>query len=299
MTTRPAVGLLGILSGPSDAETAAHHEAYLGHVGQRLAAVTDIISGRPVSSEPELELSIEELERVGAHGIALVLLGAGQSNDCAETLARTHLPLLLVNVQPERTVSADWSEYDLHFNRAVDAVQELANRLVRSRMSFSVITGDWLSDRFAAAFEDWALAARTLPTLTAAPLVDLPRRAAETLLAEAVSCRMLAMDWNRDAVLLAPDRELSVARGPLTTAALTEHADRPRIVVGSGDALDGSELPGIKDHQLLFAPHSGVEAFLDHWLQLGAPAGFTIAPGDQRGRWRRLAEVLAIDYEEI
>jgi L-arabinose isomerase len=38
---------------------------------------------------------------------------------------------------------------------------------------------------------------------------------------------------------------------------------------------------------------------MDDWLTLGAPHHFVINLGDHTERWRRLAELLEIEYAEI
>ena len=38
---------------------------------------------------------------------------------------------------------------------------------------------------------------------------------------------------------------------------------------------------------------------MDDWLTLGAPHHFVINLGDHAARWRRLAELLDIEYVEI
>ena len=72
------------------------------------------------------------------------------------------MPLLLANIQPERSVTASWDMADLTYNQGIHGAQDQANALVRSGVPFSVITGDWQSDEFEAAFGDWARAAHAV-----------------------------------------------------------------------------------------------------------------------------------------
>jgi L-arabinose isomerase len=80
-------------------------------------------------------------------------------------LADARVPLLLANIQPERSVTAEWDMGDLTYNQGIHGAQDQGNALVRSGQPFSVITGDWRSDRFFAAFGEWAAAARTVTRL--------------------------------------------------------------------------------------------------------------------------------------
>jgi L-arabinose isomerase len=155
--------------------------------------------------------------------------------------------------------------------------------------------------------------------------------AAQTLIGEAHFSEMYAMDWERDSVLISHmgegnwriaredrpirliDRELGIggldnpptpvfsARpGPATTAALVPLAGcRFRLVAGRGEVLDTPELPKVEMHHFHFRPAAGMEAFMDAWLRHGAPHHFALNLGEHTARWRRLAELLELEYFEI
>jgi L-arabinose isomerase len=88
-------------------------------------------------------------------------------------LQDARMPLLLANIQPERSISADWTMDDLTYNQGIHGAQDQANALVRSGLPFSVLTGDWRSNMFAAGFGDWARAARTVTALRGTSLASL------------------------------------------------------------------------------------------------------------------------------
>ena len=52
-------------------------------------------------------------------------------------------------------------------------------------------------------------------------------------------------------------------------------------------------------HYFHFRPQRGLESFMDDWLAHGGPHHFVTNLGDHTGRWRRLAELLDVEYEEI
>jgi L-arabinose isomerase len=54
---------------------------------------------------------------------------------------------------------------DLTYNQGIHGAQDQANALVRIGAAFSVITGDWRSEEFTGAFEDWARAAQAITAL--------------------------------------------------------------------------------------------------------------------------------------
>jgi L-arabinose isomerase len=376
-------------------------------------------------------------------------------------LMDTSVPLLLANIQPERSITAAWDMADLTYNQGIHGAQDQANALVRTGKPFSVITGDWRSEAFASAFDDWARAAQAVTSLrrTRIALLGYPmngmgdilydppsllRRigpmivsedlggliarvsavadadvdavlarhadtfeldpritraqhayaarlevairemlregdyagfsfhfdsiggdgrfeqlpllaasdlmadgygyaaegdtnttslmcAAQTMIGDAHFSEMYAMDWELDSVLISHmgegnwkiarrdrpirliDRELGIGRlsnpptpvfsaepGVATTAALVPiEGEYYRLVVGRGQVLDTPELPNVEMHYFHFRPDAGMEAFMDEWLGFGGPHHFVLNLGDHTARWRRLAELLDLEYEEI
>ena len=155
--------------------------------------------------------------------------------------------------------------------------------------------------------------------------------AAHTLIGDAHFSEMYAMDWERDSVLIShmgegnwrvarsdrpvrlidrplgiggldnpPTPVFSAVPGPATTAALIPlEGEAYRLLVGRGEVLDTPELPKVEMHHFHFAAEQGMESFMDQWLELGGPHHFVTNLGDHVGRWRRFAELLELDYEEI
>jgi L-arabinose isomerase len=155
--------------------------------------------------------------------------------------------------------------------------------------------------------------------------------AAQAMIGDAHFSEMYAMDWELDSVLISHmgegnwkiarrdrpvrliDRELGIGGldnpptpvfsaepGAATTAALVPiEGEYWRLVVGQGEVLDTPELPKVEMHYFHFRPDQGMESFMDDWLSLGAPHHFVTNLGDHVARWRRLAEILELDYEEI
>ena len=111
---------------------------------------------RPARNREDVERSSRELVAAGVDGIAIVMLTYGPAMRTVRALIETPVPLLLANIQPERSVTADWNMDDLTYNQGIHGAQDQANALVRGGVPFSVITGDWRSEEFARAFEDWA-----------------------------------------------------------------------------------------------------------------------------------------------
>ena len=87
----------------------------------------------------------------GVDGLAIVMLTYGPAMRTVRALMEVPVPLLLANIQPERSITADWDMADLTYNQGIHGAQDQANALVRAGLPFSVITGDWRSERFRAA----------------------------------------------------------------------------------------------------------------------------------------------------
>src|SRR5437660_4502201 len=155
--------------------------------------------------------------------------------------------------------------------------------------------------------------------------------AAQAMIGDAHFSELYAMDWELDSVLISHmgegnwklartdrpvrliDRELGIGGldnpptpvfsaqpGPATTAAqVLIVGEYYRFVVGRGEVLDTPELPQVEMHYFHFRPERGMQEFMDDWLTLGGPHHFVMNLGEHAGRWRRLAELLDLEYVEI
>jgi L-arabinose isomerase len=298
---RPTVALLGLSTAQRETDLAEHQEGYLAQLARRVVGVADIVSGVPAGSSAELAAALTEIENAEVDAIALIALGAQVPEGCTAALTGLDAPLLIGSVQPERAVGEDWSAYDLDFNAGGAGALSLASQCTGAGIGFAVLSGDWLSDRFIARFEDWARAARAARELAGElGRPDLLERTAQALFDEHAAGSLRATDWNRGAILVDPSPDPVPGPGPLTVAALARpHGDGLRLCVASGESLGAAELPQIEQPQLLFAPDAGPEAFTEAWLESGAPPQCVLAAGDRSGRWWRWAEMLEIEYEEI
>jgi L-arabinose isomerase len=464
MSRLPQVGLLGIMQELYDDMIPGITERqgrYAESVAQRLASVAEVRFLRPARNRDDIEALVRELLSADVDGIAIVMLTYGPAMRTVRTLLEIPVPLLLANIQPERSVTAEWDMDDLTYNQGIHGAQDQANALVRVGVPFSVITGEWQSDEFERAFGDWASAAQAVSALKRmkiglvgypmngmgdilydppamlrrigatvvaedlGPLVaridgvsdadvnaviarhgeqfeiaeNLPRErhayaarfevalrsmledkgyagfsfhfdsiggdgrfqqlpllaasdlmadgygfaaegdtntatlmcAAQTMIGDAHFSEMYAMDWELGSVLISHmgegnwkiarrdrpvkliDRPLGIGRldnpptpvfsaepGPATSAALVPlEGEAYRLVVARGEVLDTPELPKVEMHHFHFRPERGMQEFMGEWLTLGAPHHFVINLGDHTERWRRLAELLDIQYVEI
>jgi L-arabinose isomerase len=464
MTDRPRIGLLGIMQELYDEMVPGITErqgAFAAEVAARVADVADVEFIRPARNRSDVEQVTAELLARSVDGIVIVMLTYGPAMRTVRALLDARVPLLLANIQPERTITADWTMDDLTYNQGIHGAQDQANALLRAGVPCSIITADWRSEDFAEAFADWATAARAITRLRSSRVAllgypmngmgdilydppamlrrigpaivgedlgrlyarleavtdaavdallaehaerfdvspELPRErhayaarleiairqmleqggyagwsfhfdaiggdgrfaqlpllaasdlmadgygyaaegdtntaslmcAAQAMIGDAHFSEMYAMDWELDSVLIShmgegnwkvarPDRPVklidrplgiggldnpptpvfSAVPGPATTAALIPlEGEAYRLLVGRGEVLDTPELPKVEMHYFHFRPEQGMERFMDQWMELGGPHHFVTNLGDHVGRWRRFAELLEIDYEEI
>ena len=461
---KPRIGLLGIMQELYDDMIPGitdHQAEFANRVCDRLAGVAEVVFSRPARNREDIEAITRELGAQELDGIMIVMLTYGPAMRTIRALLDNRLPLLLANIQPERSVTEAWDMADLTYNQGIHGAQDQANALVRAGIPFSVITENWDSDAFAGAFESWARAARTITALRSARIallgypmngmgdilydppalmrklgpavfnedlgglharmqgvgeaqidellaqhadrfaVDdrLPRErhayaarlelairemleekgydgfsfhfdsmggdgrfeqlpllaasdlmadgygfaaegdtnttalvcAAQWLIGDAHFSEMYAVDYELDSILNSHmgegnwaiarkdrpvrlvDRELGI--GGLSNPPTTVFSAEPgvatmatliplegeiyRLVVGRGEVLDTPELPNVEMPYFHFRPDSGMRPFLNDWLRYGGMHHFCVNLGDHLDRWRHLAELLEIDYEEI
>ena len=173
---KPLIGLLGIMQElyddmiPGITERQAQ---FATEVAERLAGVADLRFTRPARNREDIEAISRELVAEGVDGLAIVMLTYGPAMRTVRALVEVPVPLLLANIQPERSITAEWDMADLTYNQGIHGAQDQGNALVRSGRPFSVITGEWRSEAFERRFEDWARAAMAVSSLRRAKIALL------------------------------------------------------------------------------------------------------------------------------
>ncbi len=170
------IGLLGIMQELYDDMVPGiteHQAAYARAVAERLEPVAEVEFTRPARNLEDIEALVRELSGAGLDGIMIVMLTYGPAMRTVRALRDCALPLLLANIQPERSVTPAWGMDELTYNQGIHGAQDQANAMMRAGIPFSVVTGDWQSEAFARAFEDWAHAARTVSALREARIALL------------------------------------------------------------------------------------------------------------------------------
>ena len=179
MSEQPRIGLLGIMQELYDdmiPGITEHQAQYAARVAERLSRRRPRSSfTRPARNRDDVESITPRARRRGVDGIMIVMLTYGPAMRTVRALLEAPVPLLLANIQPERSVTAEWDMDDLTYNQGIHGAQDQANALVRAGIPFSVITGDWRSDEVRAGVR--GLGARRADGHRAAPDADRAARA--------------------------------------------------------------------------------------------------------------------------
>ena len=177
---RPRIGLLGIMQELYDdmlPGITERQSAYARQIADTLGETVAITFHGPARNRADIEAHVRAFNDEGLDGILIVMLTYGPALRTVRALRENHLPVMLANVQPERTITAKWDMADLTYNQGVHGAQDMANTLVRLGVRFPVISEDWQSDRFRAFVTDWAhaaQAARRLRTMRLAQFGQMP-----------------------------------------------------------------------------------------------------------------------------
>jgi L-arabinose isomerase len=161
-STRPRIGLLGIMQALYDEMLPGISErqaAYANDVAAALGDLADIEVAAPVKDRDAAERAVADFESRELDGLLVVMLTFGPAMRVARALAQTHLPICLANIQPVPAVTSEWDMGDLTYNQGIHGAQDTANAMVRAGRSFSVVTDDWHADSFRDAIDRWARAA--------------------------------------------------------------------------------------------------------------------------------------------
>src|SRR5665213_3668373 len=189
---RPRIGMLGIMQELYDdmiPRITEHQAEFSRALCERLSPAADVIFTRPARNRDDIEEIVRDLNTRDLDGIMIVMLTYGPAMRTLRALQQNPLPLLLANIQPEPVVTAQWTMDDLTYNQGIHGAQDQSNAMLRAGLPYSVITEEWRSPEFLAAFESWARAAQTVTKLkhTKIALFGYPMNGMEDVLYDAAA----------------------------------------------------------------------------------------------------------------
>jgi len=168
---KPKIGLLGITQELYD-DVVTGITAYQQKFGRELvswfAPDVEILFHGPAKNRSLVEEHVASFNEQKLDGIMVVQLTYAPSLFTIDAFRSNRLPLLLANLQPERTVTAAWDMASLTYNQGIHGIQDLANCLFKLGIRPPVVSGDWREEGFRRLLVDWALAARAATRLRTA-----------------------------------------------------------------------------------------------------------------------------------
>ncbi len=286
--SKPRIGLLGIMQELYDEMLPGITERqgeYAREVARALGPAAEVIFGRPARNRDDVERVMRELQADNVDGIMIVMLTYGPAMRTVRALMDCRVPLLLANIQPDRSITAAWDMADLTYNQGIHGAQDQANALVRSGLPFSVITGDWRSERFAAAFGDWAASARAVTRLRDSRIA------------------LLGYPMNGMGDILYDPSALARRLGPMVTAedlgslvarieAVSDDAVQELISIHHGRFAVADNLP-VDNHAYAARIELAIRAMLEEGGYAGFSFHFDSIGGD--GRFKQLPLLAASD----
>ena len=144
----------------------AHQEEYAREVVAKLAPRITVIFTRAARNRDDIESIMKEFNDRELDGVMIMNLTYGPGTNLVRALQMNRLPLMVANIQPEKTVTGTWDMNDLTYNQGIHGVQDTTNTMIRTiGENFPVITEDWRSPEFESFVYDWSKAAQTAGAL--------------------------------------------------------------------------------------------------------------------------------------
>ncbi len=116
----------------------------------------------------EFESAVESFETARVDAVVTLHLAYSPSLESADALAKTRLPIVVLDTAPAFSYSPSTDSAELMFNHGIHGVQDMCNLLIRNEKPFQIEAGHWersdVLDRVAA----WARAARIASSMRSA-----------------------------------------------------------------------------------------------------------------------------------
>lgn len=117
---------------------------------------------------PEFEAAVRSFEAAGVDALVTLHLAYSPSLESVEALARTPLPVILLDTTPDWQFGPDQNPDAILANHGIHGVQDLCNLLIRRGKPFQVEAGHWERSDVLARVAGWAHAARMAAALRGA-----------------------------------------------------------------------------------------------------------------------------------
>ena len=108
----------------------------------------------------EVHQAVRSFENASVDAIVTIHLAYSPSLESAEVLARSPLPIIVLDTTPDVDFGPDQSPDAIMFNHGIHGVQDLCNLLIRHGKAFQIEAGHWQQSDVLDRVTGWAHAAR-------------------------------------------------------------------------------------------------------------------------------------------
>jgi L-arabinose isomerase len=93
--------------------------------------------------KPEFEKAVNQFEKEDVDAIITLHLAYSPSLESSEVLARTHLPIIVLDTTPTYNFSPSQAVEEISYNHGIHGVQDMCNLLIRNKKRFFIEAGHW------------------------------------------------------------------------------------------------------------------------------------------------------------
>lgn len=128
----------------------------------------DVVAAPVCRVAAEFELAVKSFEDSRADAIVTLHLAYSPSLESAGTLARTKLPLIVLDTTPTYAYGPTQDPDELMYNHGIHGVQDLCNLLIRNGKAFQIEAGHWEKSDVLDRIAEWARAAMLASSMRSA-----------------------------------------------------------------------------------------------------------------------------------
>lgn len=103
----------------------------------------DVVEAKICRLKPEFAAEVRTFEKAEVDAIVTLHLAYSPSLESAKVLARTHLPVIVLDTTPDYDFGPSQSSEKIMFNHGIHGVQDMCNLLGRNRKPFLIEAGHW------------------------------------------------------------------------------------------------------------------------------------------------------------
>jgi len=103
----------------------------------------EVVTASLCRLKPEFEQAVQAFEESGADALVTLHLAYSPSLESAEVLAKTKLPIIVLDTTPAHDFSPTQDPDEIMYNHGVHGVQDMCNLLLRNRRPFQIEAGHW------------------------------------------------------------------------------------------------------------------------------------------------------------